>query len=849
MNKTRSMLTIILVLGILSSPVPRVHTQSAAAAPAFRQTQPDCPIFGVICPDDAFNSSGPIRFSVHIKGGKPNQDPTYRWTVINGSIKAGQGSRTIEVVPTDVQRNGLTAAVDIGGFDVSCAHTASCSVVPPLQLADPQPGPEVQSIDGFTTEGAVVQRRWEQQFRAVPAANAAREHLRRLTVEPHVAGTREDYATAIYVRDQMRSFGLTAELKEYDVLLPYPKQPGIVELVGRRTERLTVKEAVIPEDPFSASAKIIPLFSGYSPSGDVTAPLVYVNYGLPPDYEALKKLGVDVKGKIVLARYGNSFRGVKAKVAEENGAIGLIIYSDPADDGYMQGDVYPNGPWRPASSAQRGSVQYLFQYPGDPLTPGKPSIDGVTRLKLEEATNLTRIPVQPISYADARRLLEPLRGPLRPTGFQGGLPFPYHVGGTEEVRVHLKTEMDYKIRKIWNVIARIEGKDERDRWVVMGNHRDAWTFGAVDPNSGTTAMLEAARGFGQLLKSGWQPRRTILLCSWDGEEYGLLGSTEWAEEYADELREKAVAYLNMDSAVSGANFGASSVPSLWKLIRVATREIRDPKTGKSVYQQWQDRSRESLPEAELTDAQTGSDVRIAEARIGALGSGSDYTPFLQHLGIPSTDMGFGGDYGVYHSAYDSFHWMSHFGDPTFVYHVVAAQLWGTIAMRLADAEALPFDYTDYAVQIREFFDESMKTATRRRLGATLDQKAMNEAIEDFAREAARVEKTRQETVLEIQRNRVEANDRDAGAVAKLRRINDVLIAVERALTDDRGLRGRPWYRHQIYAPGFYTGYAAQPLPDFRQALDDRNSNNAKEALARIIEVLRRANGTLRKARD
>jgi N-acetylated-alpha-linked acidic dipeptidase len=704
-------------------------------------------------------------------------------------------------------------------------------------------------LDGFTARASVSQRVREKQFRSVPDANSAREHLRRLTAEPHVAGTKEDYDTAIYVRDQIRSYGIPAELKEYDVLLPYPSQPSIVEIVGKRRERLSVKETVIPEDPTSSSPKIIPLFNGYSPSGDVTASLVYVNYGLPPDYEALKKLGIDVRGKLVLARYGNSFRGVKAKVAEENGALGLIIYSDPADDGYMQGEVYPKGPWRPATSAQRGSVQYLFQYPGDPLTPGKPSIPGVERLKIDAASDLTRIPVQPISYGDARRLLERMRGPVRPRGFQGGLPFAYHVGGTEDLRVRLKTEMDYQIRKIWNVVARIEGNEEKDRWVIMGNHRDAWTFGAVDPNSGTTAMLEAARGFGQLLENGWKPRRTIVLCSWDGEEYGLIGSTEWAEEYAAELGEKAVAYLNMDAAVSGANFGASSVPSLWKLIRSATRDIRDPKTGKSVYQQWQDRSRESRPEAEMTDSEAGSDVKIAEARIGALGSGSDYTPFLQHLGVPSLDMGFGGDYGVYHSAYDSFHWMTRFGDPTFAYHVAAAQLWGTVAMRLADADGLPFDYVDYGAQINEFFTESVKTARRRNLSATLDEKGMRKAIEDFSTEAGRVEKRRQETVLEIERNIGEANDSHTRAEARLKRINDALLATERALTDARGLRGRPWYRHQIYAPGFYTGYAAQPLPDFRQALEDRSSANAKEALDRIVAALERATEVLRKARE
>src|SRR5687767_3283666 len=499
----------------------------------------------------------------------------------------------------------------------------------------------------------------------------------------------------------MRSYGIPSELNEYEVLLPYPRHPGIVELItSQGRERLTLQEAVIAADPSSSDPRIIPPFNGYSPSGDVTAPLVYVNYGLPPDYEALKKIGVDVKGKIAIARYGNSFRGVKAKVAEDQGAIGLIIYSDPADDGYSQGDVYPKGPWRPVSSAQRGSVQYLFKAPGDPLTPGKPSVPGVPRLKMEEATNLTRIPVQPISYGDAKRLLEPLGGPVRPRGFQGGLPFPYHVGGTDSVRVHLKTEMDYQVRKIWNVISRIDGNEEKDRWVIMGNHRDAWTFGAVDPNSGSTAMLEAGRGFGELLKSGWKPRRTILMCSWDGEEYGLLGSTEWAEHHAGELKEKAVAYINMDSAVSGPNFGASSVPSLWRLVRGATRDIKHP-NGKSVYQEWQDRAREESSEPDITSATAGTDTPIAEARIGALGSGSDYTPFLQHLGITSIDMGFGGDYGVYHSAYDSFYWMATHGDPGFKYHVLAAQLWGTVTLRLANAPGLPFNYRDYALQDRK----------------------------------------------------------------------------------------------------------------------------------------------------
>lgn len=715
------------------------------------------------------------------------------------------------------------------------------AVLPPV-LA--QPGP-VEVFDGYTPESTAAARSWEEKFRSVPTAQSAREHLRRLTLEPHVAGTKEDYATAIYVRDEIRKQGISADLKEYDVLLPYPRRPSIVEMVVPRKERLSVTEPVIPEDASSSNPRIISLFNGYAASGDVTAPLVYVNYGLPNDYEDLKKIGVDVKGKIALARYGNSFRGVKAKVAEENGAVGLIIYSDPADDGYTQGDVYPKGPWRPAGSAQRGSVQYLFQYPGDPLTPGRPSIPGVPRLKIEEATDLTRIPTQPISYGEARKLLEVLRGPLRPRGFQGGLPFAYHVGGTPDVRVRLKTDMDYQIRKIWNVIARIDGA-EKDRWIIMGNHRDAWTFGAVDPNSGSTAMLEAARGFGQLLKDGWKPRRTIILASWDGEEYGLIGSTEWAEENAAELKEKAVAYLNMDAAVSGSNFGASSVPTLWKTIRAVTKDIRDPKSGKTVYEQWQERSRSSRQDQEMSDR--NASTAVAEARIGPLGSGSDYTPFLQHLGITSTDMGFGGDYGVYHSAYDSFHWMSRYGDPTFAYHVAAAQVWGTLAIRLADAEALPFDYESYAQEIQSFFNESVKSIRNRKLDASFNESKMNEAVSDLSRAASRLEKERKDALEDLRRAGSQSDDREK-VVAKLRRLNDAVMAAERSLTDERGLHGRPWYRHQIYAPGFYTGYAALPLPDFRQALNDQNAVNAAEAFERVVAAIKRAEVILRKAVD
>jgi N-acetylated-alpha-linked acidic dipeptidase len=720
------------------------------------------------------------------------------------------------------------------------------AAAPATALADPQSGSA--TIDGFSPQESNTQKKFEEQFRAVPSAATARESLRHLTSEAHIAGSPEDYATAIYVRDQMRSFGLNSELREYQVLLPYPRRPSIVELVAPRRERLQVREDVVAQDPTSSSRKIVPLYNGYGASGDVTAPLVYVNYGLPNDYEALKKVGVDVKGKIAIARYGNSFRGVKAKVAEDNGAISLIIYSDPADDGYAQGDVYPKGPWRPESSAQRGSVQFIFIHPGDPLTPGTPAVPGTPRLKKEEATNLPHIPVQPISYGDARKLLQALRGPVRPRGFQGGLPFPYHLGGTSDVRVHLKTDIDFVTKTIWNVITTIDGAVEKDRWVVLGNHRDAWVFGAVDPNSGTSAMLEVGRGFGRLLKAGWKPRRTIIMGSWDAEEQGLIGSTEWAEEKASELKEKAVAYLNMDAAVSGSNFGASSVPSLWKLIRSAAQDIRDPKTGKSVYEAWRERAWENASEADRYDG-NGIEKSAPPPRIGPLGSGSDYTPFLQHLGVPALDMGFGGDYGVYHSAYDSFYWMSHFGDPTFQYHVAAAQIWGTVAMRVADAAGLPFDYTSYASELREFVNETKRFANRKKLGDSFDSKSLLDAIREFEDEAAKIDKRRRDDVSEVESAAVEGNANHPRIMARLRRINDALIQAERAFVDERGLRGRTWYKHQIYAPGFYTGYAALPLPDLRQAIEDGRVGEAKVAVERIVDAVKRATEVLKKGRE
>lgn len=658
-------------------------------------------------------------------------------------------------------------------------------------------------------------RKYESLFLSIPSAERAREHLRYYTSVPHIAGSAEDHQQAVYTRDQFRKYGIPAEIVEYRVLLAYPRR-RVVELIRPEAARFraSLKEDPIAEDPTSSDPRAVPPYNGYAASGDVTAELVYVNYGLPEDYEALKKLGIDVHGKIVMARYGHSFRGIKAMVAEQHGAIGLLLYSDPADDGYVKGDVYPQGPWRPASSVQRGSVQYLSIYPGDPLTPGVGATTEAKRLAVEEAKNIPHIPVQPLSYRDAQPLLRALGGHSVPQGWQGGLPFTYHTGPGPAV-VHLETEMEFQVKPIWNVIGRIEGQREPDRLVILGNHRDAWVFGAVDPNSGSAALLEVARGFGELLKRGWRPRRTIILASWDGEEFGLLGSTEWVEHHAQMLRAQAVAYINLDSATSGHRFGASASPSLARLIRDVAREVTDPATGKSVYEAWRQTQRTSRSQEATTD--------LTEPRVGPLGSGSDYTPFLQHLGIAAADIRFRGDYGVYHSIYDSFHWMEKFGDPTFAYHRAAAQIWGLIVLRLADSLILPFDYTEYGRELKRALQGLNLRADEHH---ELDVAPLRRAIDLF--EAAAL----------IAQAEIRRATRSSTTEQMRRSLNDRLMLTERAFIDPEGLPRRPWYKHVVYAPGLYAGYAARVFPGLAEALEDRNWPQARahvNRLARLIE--------------
>jgi N-acetylated-alpha-linked acidic dipeptidase len=662
-------------------------------------------------------------------------------------------------------------------------------------------------VRGFSAERGAEQREWERKLQRLPDPASAERHLRFLTAQPHMAGTEGSRRVAEYVRDRLRDYGFEAELARYTTWLPHPVEINL-ELIAPEPRALATPEDPVAADPASGDARAVGAFHGYSASGEATAPVVYVNYGLPDDYRQLADLGISAAGRIVLARYGRSFRGVKAKVAEENGAAGLLLFSDPADDGYVAGDPYPRGPWRPVSGIQRGSVYYGFFYPGDPLTPGTPSTDGTPRIPPEKAESLPRIPTMPINARDAVEILKHLNGPRVPRAWQGGLPLTYHTGPGQAV-VRLKVVADYQQRALYNVVGKLRGVSD-DEWVVYGNHHDAWVFGAVDPSSGTAVLLETARALGELARAGWKPRRTIVLCAWDGEEFGLLGSTEWVEENLAELRRKAVAYLNIDSAVSGPNFGASGTPSLKEVVREAAREVTDPRTGRTVYDAWRERVlREAAKRA------GGNDVPL-----GDLGSGSDYTPFFHHAGIPSLDMGSGGEYGVYHSIYDSFHWMKTFGDPEFLHHATMARMAGIVMMRLAGADVLPFDYAAYGAEVLRHVSD-LEGRVKAQGEGKLDLRGVREAAAAFSSAGARAQKA------------LAANAGRAG-------LNRALARVEQELLNPEGLVGRPWYKHTVYAPGRYAGYDVAYLPGVREATDRGDWETARREADALAAALRRA---------
>jgi N-acetylated-alpha-linked acidic dipeptidase len=716
---------------------------------------------------------------------------------------------------------------------LSLRHLLSSLLLLSLPALSAQSPVAAQSVFGY--RDFAQQSKWDTAFLAVPDAKLAGQHLKILTAEPHWASSPEDYKTALYVADKFKAAGLQTEIVPYRVLLNKPVKILIeaFDVNGKKIFSGPTPEHVDPKldggDPYQNDPRILPAFNGSSPSGDITAPVVYANYGTLADFKKLASLGISVKDKIVLVRYGQNFRGVKAYIAQQYGAKGVLIYSDPYDDGYYRGDVYPTGPYRPESAVQRGSAEFLPIYPGDPETPGIASTLDLPDSKRIPAAD-TRgkvtndqpsIPVNPLSAQDAAPILRALSGPDSPREWQGALPFTYHLG-PGNVTVHMHLEQDTALRIIWDVIGTIPGTDPSGETVVAGNHRDAWVFGAVDPNSGTAAMLESVHGLGVLLKQGWKPRRTIIIGSWDAEEEGLIGSTEWCEQHADQLT-RAVAYFNTDVGVSGPSFNASAVPSLKQFVREVTRQVPSP-IGGSVYDQWkiaQQRERERRTD----DSSSGATHnRIApadsDARVGELGSGSDYTPFIQHLGVPSTDIGSDGPYGVYHSAFDNYNWFIRNADPTFVYEQQQARVFGLEILHMADTDVLPYDYHLYGSEISSYLATAQKRAAAEQL--TLDFAPALAAAQRFTAAGTAI-RTLQDAI-----------------PADPALINTALRAAESALLNPEGLPHRTWYKHTIYAPGEFTGYAAVVIPGVTEGIQAQDAARAQTQLADLTAALNRA---------
>jgi N-acetylated-alpha-linked acidic dipeptidase len=695
--------------------------------------------------------------------------------------------------------------------------------------ATPDGGKSDGTLFGF--RDASQELKAETRFLAVPDPKLAEDHLRMLTQAPHIAGSPEDKATADYVASKFREAGLDTEIVEYRVWFNYPTEISVDATAPAGLTMHGPTREHVDGDPFQDDARIVPPYNGMSPSGDVEAEVVYANYGSPEDFQKLAQMKIDVRGKIVLVRYGQNFRGVKVFVAQEHGAAGVIIFSDPADDGWKRGDKYPQGPWRPDTGAQRGSVGYMFQFPGDPTTPGVASVPNLPdskRIPVDQSAQLPKIPSTPISYGDAWPLLEHLGGPESPRDWQGSLPFTYHIGpGPVKVKLHLK--QDFQFRTIWDVIGKVRGTNSPEEWVVSGNHRDAWVYGAVDPNSGTSAMLETVHGLGELLKSGWKPKRTLVFASWDAEEEGLIGSTEWGEQHADELAQ-AAAYFNVDVAVSGSKFGASAVPSLKEFLREVTKSVPSPQGG-TVYEVWR-KATQSGTDTFNPQETSGSTFRppAAQARtdvsVGDLGSGSDYTVFLQHLGVPSTDVGSTGSYGVYHSAFDNFNWFKKFGDPNFLYEQEMARIYGLEALRMANADVLPYDYEEYGKEILAYLDVAKKRSEAK----------FGSQAPDFAQAA------------EAGKHFEEAGAKALGKERKppedVTKLNHALRDTERALLVPEGLPNRPWYKHTIYAPGQYTGYAAVVIPGVNEGIEAGDLERTKKQLAVLAQALQKATHVL-----
>jgi N-acetylated-alpha-linked acidic dipeptidase len=670
------------------------------------------------------------------------------------------------------------------------------------------------SILGFTPSAAARQAKIEEQFKAIPSPDEERRQHHIFTAEPHVAGSPRNNELARYIADQWRNEGLEdVVIRRYDVYGTNPKNT-LLEMVAPTHYRAVLRELPIPGDLDLKNKSISSAWSGMSASGEVTAPLVYAHSGNPEDYELLRRQGIDVKGKVVLVRYSNpySYRGFKALTAEREGAAALLIYSDPAEDGFKKGKVVPNGPWGPEYHIQRGAITYDFMVPGDPLTPGWASIPGAKRIPVDQAVSIPKIMALPLSWHDAKPLLANMDGPLAPEDWQGGLPIRYHLGGNR-VRVHVKIEMDSSTQPYYVVEGRIRGAQLPDEWIVLGNHRDAWVFGGVDPSSGTASMMELTRALGKLAKSGMRPRRTIVICSWDGEEVGLTGSTEWGEQFADELRNKAVAYINVDEATSGPDFHGQAVASLAPMLLETTHTLKDP-SGKTLYEAWRETSARDRREAKQTEEV--ADSNLADTRIG---SGSDHTVFLNFVGMPVLGLGFEGPYGVYHSAYDDFFWMNHFGDPGYRYHTLMSQLWGVLALRLANADLLPFDFASYADNIRQFVNELTKNKDM----SQLDLKPILDAIDEFEAAGKRLDESAGRALT--------SSTIDPKLAAT---INHGTMQVERNWLNPDGIPGRPWFKHILYGARFT--YAHLELPGLTEAVEKQDWVTAKQQ----AEILRQA---------
>jgi N-acetylated-alpha-linked acidic dipeptidase len=713
-----------------------------------------------------------------------------------------------------------------------------------------------QPLHGYSAATSRTQRDWETKFRTVPEPQNLRDYMQRLSARPHHVGSPYDKDNAEWMLAKFKEWGLDANIETFDVLFPTPKE-RLVELLEPTKFTVKLQEPALAVDPTSnQQAEQLPTYNAYSADGDVIAPLVYVNYGIPDDYEKLDRMGVSVKGAIVIARYGNSWRGIKPKVAAEHGAVGCLIYSDPADDGYVQGDVFPLGGWRPRDGVQRGSVADMPLYPGDPLTPGVGATKDAKRLELKDAKTLTKIPILPISYADAQPLLAALKGQVAPEGWRGSLAQTYHVG-PGPAKVHLKVQSNWDVKPVYDVIVKIPGATNPDEWIVRGNHHDAWVNGAEDPVSGTVVLMEEARGLATLLKQGWKPKRTIIYCVWDGEEPGLLGSTEWGETHADELRQHAVAYINSDGNDRGyLTMGGSH--TLEAFINGVAHDIQDPEKKIPV---WKRDQLKAIADAKSPEDR--KDVRDrADLRIDALGSGSDWTVFLDHLGIATLDLSYGDEDGggIYHSIYDDFYWYTHFSDTDFSYGRALSQTAGTAVMRLADANLLPYNFNGLADTIHRYLDELQRLWQTKQDEAIERNKEIDEGV--FTAIADPKKTSVAPPVLEVPPHlnfaplqnasdalthsaeryqkaleKVSANGELAVNPAELQALNAKLMQSERKLTSPEGLPGRPWFQHLIYAPGQYTGYDVKTIPGVREAIEQKKWKEADEQIARAANAL------------